>query len=238
MATHGVIGDFVLVAEDAGVVRIEPGRPSSGDRGDRHPLLSPASTHRDVDAPNAIVRASAVIAAFGNGPTPTSWPTPTRRARRIVPRPRSTRSVRLSVQPHQRAPDRRVLRGHRICRGEPAGRRSSCGALGQASRDSGTDPLSTPKRAARPPSAIRLSRPDVRHAAPDRTIGDLDVARHRAFNELGIPASRMPRSASRAVRKSFKVADLVDASRVYARIAMDLCNRDREPAAPRRPPQP
>jgi acetylornithine deacetylase/succinyl-diaminopimelate desuccinylase-like protein len=49
-----------------------------------------------------------------------------------------------------------------------------------------------------------------------------------AFNELGIPAiSYAPRSVSHAAKKSFRVADLVDASRVYARIAMDICNVDR-----------
>ena len=48
------------------------------------------------------------------------------------------------------------------------------------------------------------------------------------FCELGIPAlSYGPRSASHASKKSFKVDDLVNASRVYARIAMDLCNQDR-----------
>jgi acetylornithine deacetylase/succinyl-diaminopimelate desuccinylase-like protein len=54
-----------------------------------------------------------------------------------------------------------------------------------------------------------------------------------AFNELGIPAiSYAPRSVSHAAKKSFKVKDLQDAARVYARIAMDLCNQDREPWTP------
>jgi hypothetical protein len=54
-----------------------------------------------------------------------------------------------------------------------------------------------------------------------------------AFNELGIPAiSYAPRSKSHAARKSFKVADLVDAARVYARIALDLCNQDRPAGLP------
>ena len=49
-----------------------------------------------------------------------------------------------------------------------------------------------------------------------------------AFNELGIPAlSYGPRSASHTASKSFKIEDLVNASIVYARIAMDLCNQDR-----------
>ena len=44
--------------------------------------------------------------------------------------------------------------------------------------------------------------------------------------------SYAPRSASHAQTKSFKINDLVDAARVYARIAMDLCNRDRPPGLP------
>ena len=54
-----------------------------------------------------------------------------------------------------------------------------------------------------------------------------------AFNELGIPAlSYGPRSVSHAAKKSFKVDDLVNASIVYARIAMDLCNQDRPRGLP------
>lgn len=54
-----------------------------------------------------------------------------------------------------------------------------------------------------------------------------------AFNELGIPAlSYAPRSANHASSKSFKIEDLVSASIVYARIAMDLCNQDRPKGLP------
>jgi len=54
-----------------------------------------------------------------------------------------------------------------------------------------------------------------------------------AFNELGIPAiSYAPRSQSHATTKSFRIEDLVDAARVYARIAMDLCNQDRPARVP------
>jgi acetylornithine deacetylase/succinyl-diaminopimelate desuccinylase-like protein len=54
-----------------------------------------------------------------------------------------------------------------------------------------------------------------------------------AFNELGIPAlSYGPRSASHAAKKSFKIQDLYNASVVYARIAMDLCNQDRPRGLP------
>ncbi len=54
-----------------------------------------------------------------------------------------------------------------------------------------------------------------------------------AFNELGIPAiSYAPWAQSHATTKSFKVKDLTDAAVVYARIAMDLCDQEREAAAP------
>jgi acetylornithine deacetylase/succinyl-diaminopimelate desuccinylase-like protein len=54
-----------------------------------------------------------------------------------------------------------------------------------------------------------------------------------AFLELGIPAvSYAPRAHSHATTKSFKVKDLTDAAAVYARIAVDLCNRDRPVRSP------
>src|SRR5262249_52351596 len=54
-----------------------------------------------------------------------------------------------------------------------------------------------------------------------------------AFNELGIPAlSYGPRSASHAFSKSFKIDDLVNASIVYGRFAMERCNRDRPGGLP------
>jgi hypothetical protein len=54
-----------------------------------------------------------------------------------------------------------------------------------------------------------------------------------AFNELGIPAiSYAPRSQSHAATKSFKVKDLTDAALVYARIATDLCSRERPATVP------
>jgi len=71
---------------------------------------------------------------------------------------------------------------------------------------------------------------------PPQIVADAVTSMWRdtnAFNELGIPAvSYAPRSVSHATSKSFKVADLVDAARVYTRIALELCNRDREPWLP------
>ena len=44
--------------------------------------------------------------------------------------------------------------------------------------------------------------------------------------------SYAPRASDHALRKAFRVQDLVDAARVYARIATDLCNQDRPPYQP------
>jgi acetylornithine deacetylase/succinyl-diaminopimelate desuccinylase-like protein len=73
-------------------------------------------------------------------------------------------------------------------------------------------------------------------ATPPAIVGDPVTSMWRdtnAFNELGIPAiSYAPRAASHAAKKSFKIKDLQDAARVYARIAMDLCNQDRPASVP------
>ena len=72
--------------------------------------------------------------------------------------------------------------------------------------------------------------------APPQTVSPSVSSMWRdanVFNELGIPAlSYGPRSASHAASKSFKIDDLVNASIVYARIAMDMCNRDRPRGLP------
>ena len=71
---------------------------------------------------------------------------------------------------------------------------------------------------------------------PPEIVGDPVTSMWRdtnAFNELGISAiSYAPRSRAHAARKSFKVKDLTDAALVYARIAMDLCNQERPPFTP------
>ena len=54
-----------------------------------------------------------------------------------------------------------------------------------------------------------------------------------AFVELGIPAlSYAPRASSHASRKAIRTADLVDAARVYALIALDICDLERAPWTP------
>jgi acetylornithine deacetylase/succinyl-diaminopimelate desuccinylase-like protein len=72
--------------------------------------------------------------------------------------------------------------------------------------------------------------------APPQTVSPSVSSMWRdanVFNELGIPAlSYGPRSVSHASSKSFKIDDLVNASIVYARIAMDLCNQDRPRGLP------
>jgi acetylornithine deacetylase/succinyl-diaminopimelate desuccinylase-like protein len=71
---------------------------------------------------------------------------------------------------------------------------------------------------------------------PPAIVGDPVTSMWRdtnAFNELGIPAiSYAPRAASHAATKSLMVKDLTDAALVYARIAMDLCNQERPPVVP------
>jgi acetylornithine deacetylase/succinyl-diaminopimelate desuccinylase-like protein len=77
---------------------------------------------------------------------------------------------------------------------------------------------------------------DQTFSEPPAIVGEPVTSMWRdtnAFNELGIPAvSYAPRSRAHAAKKSFKVKDLQDAALVYARIAMDLCNQDRQPFSP------
>jgi acetylornithine deacetylase/succinyl-diaminopimelate desuccinylase-like protein len=72
--------------------------------------------------------------------------------------------------------------------------------------------------------------------APPAIVADAVTSMWRdtnAFNELGIPAvSYAPRAESHAKTKSFKVKDLTDAALVYARIAMDLCTQERPANVP------
>src|SRR5207302_207023 len=71
---------------------------------------------------------------------------------------------------------------------------------------------------------------------PPTIVGDPVTSMWRdtnAFNELGIPAiSYAPRATSHATTKSFRIKDLTDAALDYTRIAMDLCNQERGPSAP------
>ena len=250
MATHGVVGDFVLVAEGTGfgIVGIEPGKAwfkvtivTDTPRYYSPYLPRPTSL---VDAPNAIVRASAVIAAFEE------WAydyevrnTYESEAGRIVPKAsinaiRSGYPFGITSAPQVAAlyVDTRILPG-----ANPLDLRTELRELLTRVGVEGNVELTLYRpgfetRGAEPLiDAIKRSHAQT-FDTPPQIVADPVTSMWRdtnAFNELGIPAvSYAPRSQSHATTKSFKVADLVDAARVYARIALDLCNRDREPWLP------
>ena len=250
MATHGVIGDFVLVAEGTGfgIVGIEPGKAqfkvtivTDAPRYYSPYLPRPTSI---VDAPNAIVRTSAVIAAFED------WAydyqvrnTYESEAGRIVPKSsinaiRSGYPFGITSAPQVAAlyVDTRIVPG-----ANPLDLRTELRTLLERVGVEGTVELTLYRpgfeaRGAEPLiDAIRRCHAQT-FTTPPQIVADPVTSMWRdtnAFNELGIPAvSYAPRSASHAARKSFKVADLVDAARVYARIAMDLCNQERPPWLP------
>jgi acetylornithine deacetylase/succinyl-diaminopimelate desuccinylase-like protein len=250
MATHGVIGDFVLVAEGTGfgIVGIEPGKAQFKvtvltDTPRYYSPYLPRPTSL-VDAPNAIVRTSAVIAAFEE------WAyayqlshTYESEHGRIVPKA-SINAIR-SGYPYSltSAPqicsfyvDARILPG-----ANPLDLRADLRALLEGVGVEGAVELIL----YRPGFETRGAEPLIESirrchaqtfAGPPQIVADPVTSMWRdtnAFIELGIPAiSYAPRSASHAARKSLKITDLVDAARVYARIAMDLCNRDRAPRLP------
>jgi acetylornithine deacetylase/succinyl-diaminopimelate desuccinylase-like protein len=245
MATHGVVGDFVLVAEGTGfgIVGIEPGKAhfkvtvvTDGPRYYSPYLPRPTGL---ADAPNAIVRATAIITAFE------AWAydyqvrnTYEGEHGRIVPKAsvnaiRSGYPYNLTSAPQVAAfyVDTRILPGV-----NPRDVRDELRALLASTGVEGTVELFL----YRPGFETRGAEPLIEsirrcHAQtfpePPRIVADPVTSMWRdtnAFLELGIPAlSYAPRSVSHAARKSFRIADLVDAARVYARIAMDLCDQER-----------
>ena len=245
MATHGVVGDFALVAEGTGfgIVGIEPGKAHFKvtvvtDTPRYYTPYLPRPTGL-ADSPNAIVRASAVIAAFER------WAYEYQQRHTyqseygtIVPKAsvnaiRSGYPYNLTSAPQVSAfyVDTRILPGV-----NPLDVREELRAL---LREVGVDG-EVELFLYRPGYEVRGAEPLVeavrrQHAlvfpSPPQIVAEPVTSMWRdtnAFNELGIPAiSYAPRSASHAARKSFAVADLVDAARVYARIAMDVCNLDR-----------
>jgi acetylornithine deacetylase/succinyl-diaminopimelate desuccinylase-like protein len=245
MATHGVLGDFVIVAEGTGfgIVGIEPGKAQFRVtvRTDTPRYYSPYLPRPTglTDAPNAIVRASAVIAAFEDWAydyqVRHTWESP---YGRVVPKAsvnaiRSGYPFSLTSAPQIAAfyVDTRILPGYNPLdiRFELEDLLARLGVPGDVEiilyrpgfEVRGAEPLI---------EAIRRQHA-LTFPTPPQIVADPVSSMWRdtnAFNELGIPAiSYAPRSASHAAKKSFKVADLVDAARVYARIAMDLCNQDR-----------
>jgi acetylornithine deacetylase/succinyl-diaminopimelate desuccinylase-like protein len=250
MATHGVVGDFVIVAEGTGfgIVGVEPGKAQFKvtvvtDTPRYYAPYLPRPTTL-VESPNAIIRTVAVLTAFEE------WAydyqlrnTYEGELGRIVPKAtanaiRSGYPYSLTSAPQIAAfyVDTRILPG-----ANPLDVREELRALLRQVGVEGTVELTL----YRPGFEVKGAEPlidavrrchDQTFSEPPMIVADPVTSMWRdtnAFNELGIPAiSYAPRSKSHAAKKSFKVADLVDASRVYARIAMDLCNQDRPAGLP------
>ena len=245
MVTHGAVADFAIVAEGTGfgIVGIEPGKAhfkvtvfTNTPRYYTPYLPRPTGL---ADAPNAIVRASAVIAAFERwayeyqveNTYEGSFGTVVPKASVNAIRAGYPFSLTSAPQLCSFYVDTRILPG-----ANPLDLRDALrGVLAEAGVD-GTVELFLYRPGFEVRGAERLIE-TVRRAhdqvfdAPPVIVGDPVTSMWRdtnAFNELGIPAiSYAPRSASHATRKSFKVKDLTDAALVYARIAMDLCNQER-----------
>ena len=250
MVTHGAVADFALVAEGTGfgIVGIEPGKAHfkitiQTDTPRYYTPYLPRPTGL-ADAPNAIVRAAAVIQAFE------AWAYEYQRRHTyrsevgtIVPKAsvnavRSGYPFNLTSAPQvaQLFVDTRILPGANPLdlRDELRGVLASIGV-------EGTVELFLYRPGFEAVGAERLIETvrrnhDLVFDAPPAIVGEPVTSMWRdtnAFNELGIPAiSYAPRSTSHAARKAFKVKDLQDAALVYARIAMDLCNQERAPFTP------
>jgi acetylornithine deacetylase/succinyl-diaminopimelate desuccinylase-like protein len=250
MATHGAVADFCLVAEGTGfgIVGIEPGKAHFKvtvftDTPRFYTPYLPRPTGM-ADAPNAIVRTAAVIEAFER------WAYEYQQANtyesqygRIVPKAsinaiRSGYPFNVTSAPQLCSfyVDTRILPG-----ANPLDLREALrGVLAEVGVEGTVElylyrPGYEVKGAERFVETVRRCHDQV-FDSPPQIVADPVTSMWRdtnAFNELGIPAiSYAPRSVSHAAKKSFKVKDLQDAARVYARIAMDLCNQDREPWTP------
>ena len=248
MATHGVVADYAIVAEGTGfgIVGVEPGKAqfkvtvvTDGPRYYSPYLPRPTSM---AEAPNAIIRAAAVIEAFERWAyeyqTSHTYEGP---FGRIVPKAsvnafRSGYPFNLTSAPQVAAfyVDTRILPG-----ANPMDVREQ---LRGVLRETGVDgtvelflyrPGFEVKGAERLIETVRRCHDQV-FPEPPVIVADPVTSMWRdtnAFNELGIPAiSYAPRSSSHAQRKALRIKDLQDAAVVYARIAMDLCGQDR-PAA-------
>ncbi len=250
MVTHGVVADYALVAEGTGfgIVGIEPGKAHFkvtvySDAPRYYSPYLPRPT-KMTDAPNAIVRAAAVITAFEEWAYGYQRRNTYRGAMGTIVPKASVNAIRsgypfsLTSAPQICAfyVDTRILPGANPMdvRDELRGVLRSQGVSGEVELF-----LYRPGFEAR--GAERLIEAIERcHAltfsTPPAIVGEPVTSMWRdtnAFNELGIPAiSYAPRSTSHASTKSFKVKDLTDAALVYARIAMDLCAQPRGASAP------
>jgi acetylornithine deacetylase/succinyl-diaminopimelate desuccinylase-like protein len=250
MVTHGVVADYALVAEGTGfgIVGIEPGKAHF-----KVTILTDAPRYYTpylprptglADSPNAIVRATAAIAAVEEW----AYDYQTRNTYRgpmgtIVPKA-SVNAIRggypfsLTSAPQIAAfyVDTRILPG-----ANPMDVRDELRGVLRKVGVEGTVELFVyrpgfeAKGAERLIDAIRRCHAET-FSTPPAIVGDPVTSMWRdtnAFNELGIPAiSYAPRATSHATTKSFAVKDLTDAAIVYARIALDLCNQDRGRVAP------
>ncbi len=250
MVTHGAVADFAIVAEGTGfgIVGIEPGKAhfkvtvlTDGPRYYTPYLPRPTGL---ADAPNAIVRAGAAIAAFEawafeyqqrhtyRGPNGTIVP------KASINAIRSGYPFNLTSAPQVCSfyVDTRILPG-----ANPLDLRDELRGVLATAGVEGTVELFLYRPGFEAVGAERLIE-TVRRAhdqvfdTPPEIVGEPVTSMWRdtnAFNELGIPAiSYAPRSRTHAARKAFKVKDLTDAAFVYARIAMDLCNQERVPFTP------
>ncbi len=250
MITHGAVADFALVAEGTGfgIVGVEPGKAHFkvtvfSDQPRYYTPYLPRPT-AIADAPNAIVRTSAVIAAFEQwafdyqtrmtyeGPNGTIVP------KASINAIRSGYPFGLTSTPQVCSfyVDTRILPG-----ANPLDLREELRTVLREVGVPGTVELFLYRPGFEATGAERLI-DTVRRVhdqvfdTPPAIVSPATTSMWRdtnAFNELGIPAiSYAPRSASHAAKKSFKVKDLQAAAVAYARIAMDLCNQDREPFTP------
>ena len=250
MVTHGVVADYALVAEGTGfgIVGIEPGKAHFKvtiltDTPRYYTPYLPRPTGL-ADAPNAIVRASAAIAAFEEWAYGYQQRNTYRGAMGTIVPKASVNAIRggypfnLTSAPQVAAfyVDTRILPG-----ANPMDVRDELRAVLRKVGVEGTVELFVYRPGFEAKGAERLIDTIKRcHAqtfpTPPAIVGDPVTSMWRdtnAFNELGIPAiSYAPRATSHATTKSFKLKDLTDAALVYARIAMDLCDQERPKAFP------
>ncbi len=250
MVTHGVVADFALVAEGTGfgIVGIEPGKAHFKvtvftDTPRYYTPYLPRPTGLE-DAPNAIVRTAAVIAAFEEWAYEYQTQNTYKGANGTIVPKASVNAIRsgypfnLTSAPQLCSfyVDTRILPG-----ANPMDLRDGLRGVLKSVGVEGTvelflyRPGFETRGAERFIETIRRCHSQV-FAEPPAIVGEPVTSMWRdtnAFNELGIPAiSYAPRSTSHATKKSFKVKDLTDAALVYARIAMDLCNQERAAYAP------
>ena len=250
MVTHGVVADYALVAEGTGfgIVGIEPGKAHFKvtiytDAPRYYTPYLPRPTGL-ADAPNAIVRSSATIAAFEECAYDYQLRNTYKGAMGTIVPKASVNAIRsgypynLTSAPQVAAfyVDTRILPG-----ANPMDVRDELRGVLKKAGIEGTVELFLYRPGFEARGAERLIDTIKRcHAqtfpTPPTIVGDPVTSMWRdtnAFNELGIPAiSYAPRATSHATTKSFRIKDLTDAALVYARLAMDLCNQERPKMVP------